>query len=364
MSGFAKKFRKFIRVLPKVRLGEGARTYHPRRPKASSKNTMYRAPGKSLAQGMFTRNSSTQTGRRGRDKNMFEDEKLSYKHGKSMKLSQGFINKVKTAASNFNCLILKAVNNITQTKGLGTYTGTPLLYGASDIYNLWVAIGSANVSQRFVIDGVSQTNLITNNDNSVLNCRVYECEARYDIPNPNSSAAQTPIAQLVAGFTESGYTNAMTDTGSTAFQSSDFVCHWKVNSVKLLKFQPGEQKTFTLADKSPQSIYIPRWFQGVPGSSTGILNGLRKRSRFLLYQFWGSPALDSASLTHIGLTGLNVSVHSTVRYDYRWSQDYDNTSVQGTATMADGTQVAPYIISASPTFIETLTGSAVTETPA
>lgn len=303
---------------------------------------------------------------RGRDNNVFENEKIGFKHGKSMKVSPAFLNKVKIASSNLNSSIFKAVANITQTKGLGIYFGSTMTYDNGSIYAIFNNIGGGgagtNATTKYTIESLTQSTLLTNNDNAAVNVRVYECVARYDIPSV--AAQDTPLESLTLGFTAAAYTNGATDSGSTAFQSPAFTSRYKILNVKMVKFQPGETKTFTLSEQSPVLINIARWISGPTGAATNLIAGLGRKSMFLMFQAWGEVALDSAALTHVGLTGVNMSLHATTRYNYRWTQDSTNTNSSYTGVLIDGSSQAPYVIGGNPTFIETLTGAVVAETPA
>lgn len=260
-----------------------------------------------------------------------DNEKLSYAVGRHKKVSPSFISKVKLAASVPNYYTFRGIQRSSAVSGQCAYVGMPLLYDTAAVLAINTQIAAAHINTtRFSIESCDMDCQCTNTTNMQVFARVYCCEAREDIPYAPNYA---PLGELINGFADAGQAAGNVDLTMTAFQSPAFVQDWKITSVKRIKFNPGETKVLTLADKSPNNINITRW--AVSGTQT--IFAQRKRSRFLMLQHWGQVAGDTANLAHIGTAISTLDFVATLRYDYRWSQDNSiNDIVSGVPTWGDG----------------------------
>lgn len=284
-----------------------------------------------------------------------DNEKISYSSGKAKGVSEAFIAKVKMAASLPNVITFRGVYKANCVSGQCSYICFPMLYYTTDILAINAAIGAATANcTRFTCDDATQEVQVANVTDVQVFARVYQCEAREDIPlQPNYA----PYGELTDGFTDAGVGAGagQTDLTLTAFQSPGFVEDFKITSVKRFKFNPGETKVFTLHDKSPNNINMARW----QNSGQQSIYCQRKRSRFLMLQFWGQVAGDTANLTHVGTAPCSLDCVGTTRYTYRFTQQAAmKETLTGVLTWGDGS--APQITAPllAPLFVNELTGAA------
>jgi len=255
---------------------------------------------------------------------------LTYSHGRHLVESKKFVQKVRDAISNNNVEQLQLVAQFTSAPGLCAYFQPSQLYDPDDVGIIRAhIIGTPTAYQtfKFLVKSAEMNYQITLSHDTAAFMRVYECEARGDVPETNTLT--TPLAYLNQGWTDLGYAANATDYRSTVFSSPLFCTWYKVKSTKVIEFQPGETKRFNLIDKSPTLVNCERW---QPAGSNSTLVSKQRKSKFLVFQVWGQNVDDSATGAIVTLDHTKFNVVMTKRYEFRWSQDYDtNIFTDGSA---------------------------------
>lgn len=202
---------------------------------------------------------------------------------------------------------LNQPNRITLAMG-GNPDSMPLLTA----YN--VTKGKAHV----VIKNQEIKYVIENACNMQVNFRVYECVAREDPQLAQTLGTQ----QEGGGILANGYdTTSFTDVvAGTLYMNTEFVKAFKI--IKDVKYilNPGEQKEFHLIQRNYQDFKLDDLYHI---GSSGVTPDLSfpkswtKKSRFLVFQQWGTVESDPATTasaisatrtTMVASTTLNLQV--------------------------------------------------------
>nr|WAE42534.1 MAG: capsid protein [Cressdnaviricota sp.] len=332
---------------------KGSRTTHrgPSHAKASS------AAAAMAAAKSRSRSRSVARPRRGPASKLvhggYDSQSVAIKHGRAIKLKPSFIKKVRAAATNPNYYNLKSVALYACASSQCAYFGSPSLYSYLEVNAMGANINNTAHSEytvKYFVQSASLECMLVNATNAQAYVRVYECTPRNDIP----ASQRLPLQLLSDGFssTQAGSADGPTDIDQTAFASPAFCCSYRISNVRVLKFNPGEQKTVTLKDLSPQLINMARWIS----DGNQLLYGIRRKSRFLLFQIWGQVATDSANLNHVGTTIDTVRVVYTMKYEYKFIADVTTTQFQGTCTDQAGTSATLTTLT-TPQLVEEMTGA-------
>nr|WAE42522.1 MAG: capsid protein [Cressdnaviricota sp.] len=290
----------------------------------------------------------------------YDNESVTFGHGKHRGVKPNFVRKVRQAASEPNYYDFTGTDKFTATSGVCCYWTSPMLYQQSDVQAMAAKIpnvggtGTPYSQYKYTIDNASLQCQLVNASNSQAVLKVYECQCRFDLP----TNASFPFAYsyLVQGFTDAGLGTAvgLTAINGSPFQSPAFCEHFKITKVRVLKFNPGEQKIVRLNDKSPLNINMNRYY----GATTQLIEGVARRSKFLLFQLYGQVGTDSANVSHIGTMPVVCNTIYTQRYTYFWTADPQTSTTVGVSFTQNGDQVAQTVLT-TPSIIEEMTGAAV-----
>jgi hypothetical protein len=253
-----------------------------------------------------------------------------YNHGQKMQLSKSFQKKCRAAVSNNNVQQFKTTCLFTSGFGVANYYVPVQLYDPVDVSTVLSHITSATPTTKFEITDAKVDYQLTNQHDSTCYIRVYECEARGDVPL--SATLSSVILYLYQGFTDVGDGSDATDASGTAFASGLFTTWYKINSVKVVDMQPGAVKRFSIHDASTQLINFERWY---PGNTNTILSR-QKATKFLMFQVWGQTVNDATSSTLVSTDITKIDGIITKRYQFRWSQDV-NTSTYSSGSFGNVT---------------------------
>lgn len=277
---------------------------------------------------------------------------MVFKHGRRIKVSAKFVKKAREAVASENYFNLKSVGAYLCNSSQCQYWGSPTLYSYLEVHQMAVNINASaavDYTMKYLVKSATLTCQVVNSTNAQAYLRVYECTPRNDIP----ATGVLPMTLLSNGFLDSqGTSDGLTDIDQTAFGSSAFCQGYRMSHVRLVKFNPGEQKVFTITDLSPQLINMARW----NNQGTQMIYGIRNKSRFFLFQCWGQVATDSANTAHVGTTIETFRVLYTMKYAYQFISDYTTNVFQGTCTDAAGNSAVMTTLT-TPSIIEEMTGA-------
>lgn len=244
---------------------------------------------------------------------------LNWNHGRAAKLSKKFVKNVRQAAAAIDVQQLRGTSQMSAAIGNCEYHIPAMLYDPTDISVINGHCGSY-VDGKFLIRNAVHTLQMTNQRNSCANLRIYECEARSDVPY-NATGAYQVYDYLYQGWVGAGLAGNATDIGANAFSSPLFTTWFKVNDVKVVLLNPGECKRFTLEDKSSTLINMQRW------KPFGLQRTLchQKKTKFLIYQVWGQTVEDSVQTTQISTDVVKLDCVWSTKYEYQYIVDTNPT---------------------------------------
>lgn len=254
--------------------------------------------------------SSRARQRNGKERGPPGDRKLTYKHGRLQKIKKSFQKKVLACTSNINRWIANNSYLIRGTGSQASWFEGDILYdntSVTPIYNT-IDLSATSGDQRCTFRSFTTRISLTNQTTFDVNCRIYECIARHDIPAGNG-----PLTDLQQGFLEVG-SNAQANPAFTVFDCPRFCQMYRVLKTNLVRFRAGETKNFTISDLGTHVLSYNRWF--LNGTlKTNLLGGL---SRFLLFQQWGAPACKHGDDTTLGYSVPELQYVEQVEVQYQF----------------------------------------------
>lgn len=284
---------------------------------------------------------------------------VTYAYGRKVPTSSKFIKKVREAISNTETWTNNYSDQSTASIGGCRYYTSYPLYTSADLFAMSAKLPTTVATSKYIVENAVMTTQICNMSAGAVNLRVYEYKARRDIPSTTSTsggngAIISPSVLITQGFSDDGTVSAATDISSSLFNSSTFVAWCKILNTKLVQLGPGETKIFTLMDKSPHLINMEIFNPGA--ISTQLWCMAPYFARGLVFQHWGQPVDDSSTTTLTSTDRTKLSIIHTVRYNYKWSQDY---STSYTISASSGLGAV-----SSLQYIQEDTGAVVTDTQA
>lgn len=248
----------------------------------------------------------------------------SFKHGRPMRVSQRFVNKVRMAATppfyqQFTC-----VTPVQIPTGGCTYAWPIPTYQNVDIRQLAVTLsGSAsfNNTYKYQVRGCKARYDVKNSSNVSVNLRVYECEPRFDIPYgyvSSSTVAAVNSINTIAyqGWIDGGDGSANSDFERTLYSNTGFTSRFKINSCREQKLVAGEQIRYEIIQPASHIINMERWLVNNGGTHFNSIYLAEGMSKFLVIQCWGGLVTESSNVNLIGTFGGNVSIFSTIQYEF------------------------------------------------
>jgi len=245
---------------------------------------------------------------------------LHYNHGKATRYSDKFSRKVREAAAAIDTQTIKGTMQMTSNIGQCNYAVPHLLYDPDHMVTLNSHL-SGYPDGKFLVRNAISTIQLANARNSCANIRIYECQARTDVPY-QSGAYVTPYNYLITGWTDAGLASTLNDIAGNAFSSSAFCTWFKVLDVKVITLNPGECKRLTLEDKQSTSINMERWHPG--GSKLSIAHA--RKTKFFLFQYWGQTVNDSVTEALVSTDAVKIDCLHTVKYTFQYVLDQNKTN--------------------------------------
>lgn len=286
------------------------------------------------------------------------DQSISFHHGKPQRINSKFRSRVINSIGAPQETVFKNVGTYsapaTTSQNTAVYFGSPIMYSVADLSQF---LPSPFAATRIQMMHCHQSTTITNSSNAQAEMRIYECQSRYDIPW--NSATSWPISVLTNGFLSSGDAGQINDPTSTPFQSSDFVATWKILRTRMVKFNPGEQKEFTLSDDYPWNLNGGRYYTDV---NTAQILCPGKKGRFLLFQAHGQ-IMSNNNGTSSSINYSNNIFHAFYITRYTWKAIARNQLTVSTDVSQDAAGVSVNVANLGMTgaFISNTTGLKVTE---
>ncbi|AXH78325.1 MAG: hypothetical protein [Circular genetic element sp.] len=277
-----------------------------------------------------TRRSNTVVSTRNKKKKSYNmsynaTPSINYNHGKALYISPKFIRAVKQAGAAVDVQHFKGVDQFTSLVGECNYSVPHVLYDPTHIQTMNNNAGNFKDGKFLVRRALSMIQLV-NARNSCATIRVYECEARSDVPY-KSGTYVSPYNYLTLGWDNASLSSMLNNISGNAFSSSAFTTWFKVLDVKVISLNPGECKIFTLEDKSSTLINMERWFPNAEQLS--IAHG--RKTKFLMFQYWGQTVNDSTNTVLVSTDAVKIDCIHTLKYEYQYIQD-TNATVYSTGT--------------------------------
>lgn len=332
---------KVLGAIGAAKLGQ-AKAYHSK--------SLYKKPLKPMRKATYTKSKGRTGLARSQNLNTIGEPAMVYATGRARKIRPAFREKVIKAISSSNTQFVKLSGASITTANqcnyiVPTIMGDPVHYSTMS-KNINGYSSNVNSTLRFEQQNATLSHTLSNPTTGVLFCRVYECEPRGDVPY--MTTIYTSIQSIIVNSdSDVGYAALDNDPTGTLFQNSLFVSLFKINRVRMLQMQPGEQKQVKLIDRRSHPINMERL--NPSGATSGVQTyiGFRLLTKFFVYQFWGSQADAAASdTTGIEIAPTKLDWRSDIKYDYKWAQDY-STNVYSTGA---------YGTTTTPTFINEISG--------
>jgi len=152
---------------------------------------------------------------------------------------------------------------------------------------------------------------VANMTNALQYLKVYKVMAR-----DNMTLATSVDANIIAaGFDSAGLSNATTQELSVSlFDNVHFTRNFKVLASTVIRFEPGENKVFSLKSRYPYNVDPSDFISGSPAALT--LPTLVKGSISLLFETMPTVTQDATTEANIGTGISEFAIVQTQRY--RW----------------------------------------------
>lgn len=262
---------------------------------------------------------------------------ISYQHGRPMRIDPYFRKKVMDAMTAINSRTYITPVQTSSVYDSTAFTMSANLYDPAQMRDVGNQIANVNVSS-FVVRDTNMDIQIVNQSTGSAFLRCYECVFRED--TPYTATYNSPLANLIQGLTDAGTTNVYS-LPVTVFQSPAFVQHYKVEHVRVLQFRPGESRVINVSDNNPFNVRIDRFYE----NNTLLLDGIRGRTRFIIFQQWGQLGDDAATTNIVATIPTKFNFITTTRINWGYSVDSLNTNTQTSSLSVIPTTTTTQIVS-------------------